>query len=171
MRTTGTPQVLPTLRNTCGGLSMKVDSSQLPVPSHWLLVTGYWKLETGNWKLLRRDDASSQRDFEAELMRALVAWGHRHAGEMKRVGASDIHAAEARAATAEPGVAHQRTVRIFQVVAAAVGVREQVNRCAELPLDFAARAEDLLRGPIAVPQPEVGVRPRVRADVEPALVQ
>ena len=127
MPTSVTTQLLPTLRST---VCLSMRAAKL------------------NRKLLRRNDASSQRDFEAELHAGdSIAW--ETSARAARWNGSVPGRSRRRSTSSSSGTRRPSPARgsSRQVVASAVRVREQVDRRAELPLQLAARAEDLLAWP------------------------
>src|SRR5437868_5131380 len=90
---------------------------------------------------------------------------------MERIDMAAGNPAMTRAAAAEAGSLDHIAIRLREMVAAAVRVREQIDALAQLRLEFEPSADDLVARGVAAHLPQVGVRPRVRADIEPAAPQ
>src|SRR4051812_22232674 len=92
---------------------------------------------------LSRDDASTECDVEAELLRGGMPRRDRHTFELKRICAGHIDAAVTGTAALESRGLHELAIGFRQVVAAAVRIGERFNGHSELPLEYRPRSEDL----------------------------
>src|SRR4026208_426600 len=116
-------------------------------------------------------DASSQRDFEAELQWRGIARRDWHSPEMERIGATVDYATKARTATAEPGAANETAIDVGKVRQPSIRVGKELGRLTETFFEFAARPEDFLVRCDVDDRPEVDMRPCMDPEFEPALVQ
>src|SRR5256712_2804307 len=89
-------------------------------------------------------DAHPEGELETKLVRGCIPGRDRDSPQMKRIGSGGMEAAEARAATANPGRLHEISIRLGEVMRPAIGVGKRLDGCPELPLQLEPRTENLL---------------------------
>src|SRR5438552_15451287 len=120
---------------------------------------------------LRGLDAHPESELETKLVRGGIPGRDRDSSQMKRIGSRGVDAAEARAATAEPGGLHEISIRFGEVIASPIRIGKEVNGGTELSLELEPRAENLLPRFAVRDLAEIDVGSRMRADVEALPVE
>src|SRR6266568_8236699 len=92
---------------------------------------------------LRTEDAPSQGNLEAELVRGPMPERDRDAPQVERAPPGGVGPPEVRAAASEPRRLDQLPVGLGEVVPPTVGIREQIDGRADLSLQLDPCTRDL----------------------------